>query len=289
MIPESLRPFYPNPVRSIGGTPAVVFRDHRWTLPVIFLAAMRGLAALPARVAVFDRHPDSLPPNEDALARLNVFRAGGGTAGALAEIVANRLSPRDDDWIPAGMEAGLISDVVRFGSEPDGARGLTRYRDGAGVEHRVFSLGMPSGELAYKGALADPEHKLARAGLREVLGWNPAARTAGPGAGGFVLDIDLDFFTIAWEKYTLPFPEEVYAGEFSRPLQSDDYGDYRAVDFMNALARGAGIVTVACEPDFCDGEGKARRILGDVDRLLFGGAMNAAELAVDYPPCYPVE
>ncbi len=284
-IPQTLRNIYPNPVRNVAGTPAVVFRDHRWTLPILYLAGDQGLLKLPARVATFDRHRDSLEPVEARTFPWRFRNAGG--LDELMELVTHGLSPRDDDWLLAGIEAGLISDVIRFGTDPDGMEGVVRYRDRFGFERRIFHLERPLAELSYKGALVDPGHQAAKAGLWEALGWDPSIPGMSRGRGGLILDIDLDFFTIAWELYTIPFTEEIYEGEFVTACQSSFSGTYRPVDFIRVLTEAAGIVTIACEPDFCGGKAKARKIIEDVDRILFRSELHATSIAVDYLPSYP--
>jgi len=285
VVPENLRKIYPNPPQYIFGKPGVIFRDHRWTLPVLYMAAEMNLVRLPALIVMFDRHRDSLPP-DSSLPYLRDFRNAGGLS-ELVELVTFRLSSRDDDWLLSGMEAGLISDAVRFGTEPDGMESITRYMDSAKETHRVYHLERPSRELAYQGALTDERHPDVSEGLWDVLGWNPKSRAIEPGSNGMLLDIDLDFFTIAWETFTLPFPEEVYRKEFLEPCQSIFYDDYRPVDFLSALLKAAGAFTIATEPDFCGGARKARRILGDVNRHLLGGGLNDDSALADYQPGYP--
>ncbi|MHB9029688.1 MAG: hypothetical protein ACYC9O_13045 [Candidatus Latescibacterota bacterium] len=249
------------------------------------MAGEKGLLKLPVLLVVFDRHRDSLAPGESR-ALLNRFR-NGGSFPELADLVSLRLSPRDDDWLLSGMEAGLISDTVRFGTEPDGMEKITRYRDLRGGMHRVFHLERPSTELSYKGALADSDHPAVSEGLWETLGWNPETRSIRPRRGGMHLDIDLDFFTISWETHTLPFPEEVYEKEFLLPRQSLFFDDYLPASFLNSLLDASGAVTIASEPVFCGGREKARRILEDVNRFLLGGILDTGSVSVDYVPPYP--
>lgn len=286
MIPEKFRDIYPNPVQYVAGTPAVVFRDHRWTVPVVRFAAEAGLIRLPARVVTFDRHRDSLVPNGSH--GETAWRRSDGSLEDLVRIVSRKLSPRDDDWIIGGMEEGLISDVVQFRTEPDSMEKITRRNDANGIDHRIFHLERPSAELTWKGALVNAGHEAAAEGVWDVLGWDPENRSV-RGADDLLFDIDLDFFTICWETYTFPFPGEVYEGEFLAPRQSPFFEEYRPVDFIGSLIRAAGTVTIACEPDFCGGEEKARKILGDVNRHVLGGYLDTGQLAVDYSPVYSAE
>jgi hypothetical protein len=291
MIPDSAADIYPNPVQLVSEKPACVFRDHRWTLPVLKMAADSNLLTLPVKIVTFDRHKDSLPPKNGTDA-LETFRSSPGSIDELIDIVANRLSPRDDDWIVSGMELGLISDVVQFGSsgeDSDADETVSVYTDSSGENHRIFYLGRPVSELSYKGALEDKTHVTASAGLWNVLGWNPEKQELTENSGEFIFDIDLDFFTFAWEKYTFPFTREVYDGEFLNPCQSRFYDEYQPIEFACELIKHAALITIACEPSFCGGSLKSAKILADVNDLFFGNALNLDTINVDYTPTYPDE
>jgi len=287
MIPNELREVYSNPPREVFGTPVVIFRDHRWTLPAIACAAKHGLIGLPAVVVTFDRHRDSLIP-EHGLEELARWKKDRGGMDALADIVANLLSPRDDDWIVAGMAAGLVSDVLQFRTGDDDLEPVTRFIDNEGVAHRIFHAGTFGRELTYKGMLADDDHPAAREGAWEAVGWDPVSCTVS-GGRSLVLDVDLDCFTIAWETYVVPFSPEIWRGEFHAP-RSSRYGDAIVpAEVFEGIVRASGIVTVATEPAFCGGKANARRCFERLDRFLFGGVLHGRGIDVDYRPCYPSE
>ncbi|MCD6308903.1 MAG: hypothetical protein J7M24_07915 [Candidatus Latescibacteria bacterium] len=282
---------YPNPVQDIFGTPAVVFRDHRWVLPVLFEAGSGGILELPATVVTFDRHRDALNPLDEG-EMLKDFGSREFTLEELLILVKYHLSPRDDDWIIAGMELGLVSDVVQFGVRGGDAgedENVARHRDTRGRDHRLFHLGLPAAELSFKGALADEGHEACAAGLWNVMAWDPATRSFGKAGRGCLLDFDLDFFTFSWRRYTFPFTAEIYEGEFFLPCQSAYYDDLSPVEMVGSLVRNAGAVSVASEPQFCGGAGNASSILSDVNTRLFGGRIAVDDIAVDYPADYPTE
>ncbi len=280
---------YPNPVQSVFGTPAVVFRDHRWTLPVVHHAETCGLVTLPVKIITFDRHRDALVPmdRDRILPRLRQSKL---SFEDLVNCVKYHLSPRDDDWIIGGMELGLISDVIQFGSECDDrpSEKSTDYEDSTGLRHRIFHLRRPAEELSWKGALADAGHETLSDGLWDCLGWNPEDDAPLTG-NGFIFDIDLDFFTLTWQSYTIAFTEDVFAGEFLKRCQSRYRDDYSPAGFVRDLARKAGIVTIATEPQFCDGAGKSEAILRGGNCHLFGGGIDTDSVLVDYLPDYPSE
>lgn len=288
MIPPELSAIYPNPVVDAFGSPAVVFRDHRWTLPVIALGAERGRIELPAAMVSFDRHRDALVPviGLDALAE---WGKSGGDAIQLAEIVGGSLSPRDDDWTIAGMEAGLLSDVARFRSEDDDMEPITLYTDSGGVTHRIFHLGTFARELSFKGALADGDHPAVKAGLWHSIGWDPRTLRAGGGRRALVLDIDLDYFTAPWGTYVIPFTPEIWMGEFQANRSSPYADEIIPAAVFARMAESAGVVTVACEPDFCGGKSGARKVFMNMDRFLFGGVFRGKKIRIEYRPVYPCD
>ena len=291
MIPDYAKDIYPNPVQYIYGKPVFVFRDHRWTIPVIYIAGEKKLLKIPAKIVIFDRHKDSLSPLNGTEA-LRKFRSENGSFNDLIDIVMKQLSPRDDDWIVSGMELGLISDVVQFSSEEekvDSDEPVSVYTDSSGAEHRIYHLGRPLQELSYKGALADTSHETVSEGLWEVLGWNPSKPGFAENVNEFILDIDLDFFTFIWDKYTFAFTREVYEGEFLSPCQSLFYEEYLPLNFIRELIKKAALLTVACEPSFCGGPQKARNILVDVNDFFLEKELNVDRIKVDYTPVYPDE
>ena len=293
-MPDSLRDIYPNTVRMTGDTPVAVFRDHRWTLPVMALAAEQGLLSLPVCVIGFDRHPDALMPACGAEPLAGVRREGNYSHDVFVPVVRDRLSPRDDDWVRAGMELGIVGDMASFGSIPDDERDenvgdATIHCDTDGAEHRLYRLGRPHHELSFKGAFADGDHPTVRAGMWERLGWNRAGHAFTPPSGPYVLDLDLDYWTISWDTYTFPFPPDVFAGEFGADCQSPGTDPYPVKNFFDRLVAGAVLVTIATEPGFCGGADHAQTILEQVDRYLFDGRLDAGNLRIDYRPVYPDE
>ncbi len=271
-LPETFRTFYPNPVQKAGNAPVIIFRDHRWTIPLLALAGEQGLIRLPATIVSFDRHRDALDP-ANGTEPLERYRRGQGNVAELISLVRVQLSPRDDDWIKAGMELGLIGNTVQFSSDLDMTaheEPVMRYTDRVGVSHRMFRLGRPQTELSYKGALADDRHQAVWQGLWDVSGWNPAERRF---TAPYVLDLDLDYWSISWDRHTFPFSPAVFEGEFGAVCQSPYAEAYPVIQFFLDLVRGTPLVTIATEPDHCGGVESAQVILEGLNRYLFGGAL----------------
>ena len=287
MIPRHASHLYPNDTLDMDGVPLVVFRDHRWILPVLAAARAKGRISVPMLLVSFDRHRDTLLSN-GLRERFAGVHGGDMTFDEMVPVARDLCSPRDDDWITAGMEMGLIGDVVQFGTGGEGIEPNETYMDRDGTCHRLFRLGLPLRELAYGGALADREHAASQNGLWDVLGWNPRDLTADNEAG-YVLDIDLDFFTAPWERYVLPFSEKVYAGEFFSPHASPWVDEIVPAEVLRGFARGASIITVATEPRWCGGIENCRAALAGLNRVFFDDRLKAGDLCIDFHPDYPTD
>lgn len=290
-LPSFVQKIYPNERFEISGTPAVLFRDHRWTLPLLVLAAEEGRLTLPVNIVSFDRHRDSLltADRQKVLAAVDRDSLSFGESVALVE---SMLSPRDDDWIPAGMELGVIENVLQFGSaagESDYICDCTEYFDRTGAPHTIFHLHRPARELSFKGALADSGHWAVKEGLWKMFGWDPAEGIFAGGQDVPVLDIDLDFFTFSWERYTFPFTAEIFHDEFLAPGQSEHSHSLCPAEMVKKLRRATPLITIASEPDFCGGVNNAQAILERMNETLFDGLIEIQDISVDYPAVYPSE
>ncbi len=247
-----------------SGQPLYIYDDHRWILPVIHKVCRKDL---PVVVVTFDRHKDSLSPSwindTDDFSKIDTDE--------LLEIVKNRLSQRDDDWILSGMEMGIISDVVHFTSENDGETDDQPliYKDRKGFVHKVFYLGVPRKELCFRGRLCDENSSVVKAGLWDILGWDPEKKEINPNRK-VVFDIDLDFFTMSWDNYTLPFTEEMFKGEFETFCQSEYFERFNSKKFIDEIIKKSSLVTIAMEPDFCGSREKAGYILELVGKKILG-------------------
>ncbi|MBN1291474.1 MAG: UPF0489 family protein [Candidatus Latescibacteria bacterium] len=291
LIPHSVADIYPNRIQNIFGIPGVIFRDHRWTLPIIYLCGKNGLASLPICLITFDRHHDALIP-KCGVEKLSEFNVNLGTFEELVDLVKYDLSPRDDDWIISGMELGLISHVIQFCSNigyEDHDSPYSEYDDSSGTAHRFYKLGRLKKELSYKGVLTDKDHQAVKSGLWNTLGWDPAVCEISGDMPNLIVDIDCDYFTFFWDTYVLPFTEEIFEGEFKYPCQSSFYSTYEPVRFIRSILRRASVLTLVTEPDFCGGKEKCEAIVSNINNFIFDGNLDFGAIDVDYLPKYPNE
>jgi hypothetical protein len=66
-----------------------------------------------------------------------------------------RLRKIDDDWIKAGMELGLIDNVVLWGVDFEHRTDENMYSDAIGRFHEIYTIGALNNELGYQGDLPD--------------------------------------------------------------------------------------------------------------------------------------
>lgn len=241
--------------------PVIVFRDHRFLVPVLWLARQTGMVREGTDMFRFDAHLDCAGLEEGRAAeRFRQARDFSEVFG-LARAV---LSDRDDDWLALALEAGLVGRCVTVGP-PDSAGG--RY---AG---RSYTVPMLEGLLDSR-RKPRPE---AVPELWEAAGWPLAEpRMADTPV---LLDIDCDYFSFRWRGGQNAWLDRFYEREFDKRPVDCGAGQARSPHwFMRSLIGRAPFVTVAVEPDFCGGEAEARGILGQLDRRFFNGVIDLSAI-----------
>ncbi len=262
---------------SAGRLTVFLHNDHRWTVPLIAAAQREGLVPRPCDLHVFDRHHDALAPR--CVTEIRRIRREDASVDALVALCERSLSRNDDDWIKAAMEIGLVRHAVVFGVEghlPD--RQELEFTDHVGERHRIIPLGLPGSALEFQGSLSDCARRKELAELLSILGWQP-------GEGGFsfshgrpkaFLTVDLDCFVMVWRGYHIPWPEEVYAGEFMKTSNHAPTHAWTGKRFFQGLVDGAGVLDIAREPECCGGPEKSDRVLSDFNRYLLSGDINVS-------------
>jgi hypothetical protein len=222
-----------------GPRRAFVFDPHRLALP----AWDRCGQGQPVLVLTLDRHFDTVPPR--ALPDPSLRGA------ALEALARDALDPRNWDHVLAGMEAGVVSDLVAVARTalPGSVLDPT-WRDRRGQVHQLVAAptldalasdwGTPRASPA-----AQRAHALVQAAPR------------------LVLDLDLDCFTTASDAdptQVLPWPRAVIR-DFLLPRGSEAF-------WSDVLGRCVGL-TIAREPLHCGGLVAAGRLFEDLAQVLF--------------------
>jgi len=259
---------------SLGEHKCFLHKEHRWVLPIIFYNQQKKILSHPCTLVMFDAHHDTLSPNckEDIL-RIKEAKL---TFDELVTLCQERLSDRDDDWVKAGMELGLIDDAVIFGVENGVISGnIEKYEDQQGNAHKIKLLDLPHEELDDRGDLSDIIRSEALSEFWKILGWQYNHQFSFvKDRKKILLDFDLDCFMVHWRGYKFPWPDEIFEKEFLAPLNHRPTSGWTGKGFLNGLMNKAALVTIAREPNFCDGEKKANEILGKVNHFLFDDKLN---------------
>lgn len=256
-------------------------------------AQQQGALPKPCTVIMFDRHHDALDPPNEAMGDLRRLRLEPSLQGVVS-VCSEQLRRIDDDWLKAGMELGFFGDAAILGVHDDfDARNYRSYTDQMGDQHSIEILSsLPRSGLGYQGYLSDVARRSEFETLWKILGWEN--RVGDEKRFRFLSDlpkilltIDLDCFSIPWTDYIFAWPTKVFEAEF---LEVSDYWSasrWSGRLFLQALAKKAGLVTIARASECTGGPEDSDSILeslvryGFEDRLVFEGKPNCSENCSD--------
>lgn len=162
--------------------PVIVFDDHRFVVPVLWLAHQHGIIDQTIDMVRFDGHLDNLdfnPNIKEDFAKLKNF----DEAFLFAE---EKLKKEDDDWLAFSLDQKLCDRVVNI-------------YEGHDQPNPRYAQKM----IQFKGWSRIPDGS----GLFEVI------EEEGP----LLLDIDCDYFTFKWRGSIQPWNDVFYQKEFSGP------------------------------------------------------------------------
>lgn len=259
---------------SLFGKQGFIHKDHRFTLPLVLYAQRKGILPQPCNLILFDAHHDCCPPlNLDEVKMIDIQKI---KINDFIEFCDKKLRSLDDDWIKSGLEIGLFKDVVIFGVQQDDERNQI-YSDNNGVNHNIFiKRSHPGPMLEYQGDLSDYTRDKELKLFWETISWYLVPKQGFSFKGKiepFLLDFDLDCFSMSWEEFTFPWPKEIYEKKY---FKISDYWSTKhqtGKDYLHNLIKFAGFITIATEPGCCGNEGKSKTILNDLNNLLFDNKM----------------
>ncbi len=257
-------------------------RDHRWDLCILKEAQEKRLVPSPCDLVMFDQHYDGLQPR--CLDKIRGLRSSDFTIEQLTTLCQSDLSKNDDDWLIAGMELGMIRDVVMFGvhSRYDARNFPERLEDHAGSSHRTKILGRLDGELRYKGKLSDVIYRDSLSWIWDILRWQYGDdhRFSFVDNGEPIwVSFDLDVFAFRWSDYVLPWSDEIFCNEFLRRSEAYTTPGWTAKDFLHGLLELAGLFTISTEPGCCGGMRNVGEILERLNRYVLDDALEVPSLA----------
>lgn len=252
------------------GKHIVLYDDHRWILNVIFEAMKLTIfnGKIP-NIIFFDHHDDACY-TDVRLSKYGIDNILEMKSRDFWSLVEFDLSALDDDWVTAGMELGIINNVVCIGNvENNNIQDWDNnsYQTATNVVHKGFSINHLKWEFGSRGVIGDSIVKYPfYQTVREIFGFRYGQSLLRP-QHPYVLDFDLDCFTTEYKDTTYAWPKYFFREEF---WPKDDFQHRH---YIQQLIANASIITICREPECCGGLGESNRILGYLDRYLFDGVL----------------
>ena len=257
----------------------ILYDDHRWLLNVFFKILKDSLLPAPPKLVFFDSHDDAGEARSKAelLASLGVSNVLDATEREFSSFVDYDIRTDDGNWLSVACELNLVSDVVNIGDKYSGNIDLMngRYTSQDGVSHQLFRLSENLDyELGCRGSLGDRAKEREYHAIREFFDVQYSSDHARLGnISPFILDFDLDFFTLNTNEGTMAWPLKVWDKHY------DSFSS--ETRFVRDLIHKAMVITICREPDYCgnpDGIAGANYNLQNIDRYFFNGNLGTTLL-----------
>lgn len=247
----------------------VLYEDHRSILNVLFYLKLVRDIDTPLDLVMFDDHDDFLTPHKGPLKKIVNFLKKPSQE-KLNQIVEFDLSSRDDDWVKAGMELGIIGNVFLFNSTKCTLGFREEYKTKKFGTKCLYNIGDVWAALGYQGILTDT-HKYYLKPLWDDLGWEYKDNRFSfkKERNKYVFDIDLDCFsTTVWDE-TISVPEDIFFHKLTEIRNPINSSYYDCQSFMKDLIKDSELVTICFENGCCGGIRQSQKIFNMVDCLLF--------------------
>lgn len=249
----------------------IIYDDHRWLLNVLYKIQKDGLLPGPPKLVFFDSHDDAgrTEKKSELLAHIGVENLFDATEKAFSSFVDYDIRTDDGNWLSVACELNLVSDAVVIGNKyNDNIEMMNNtYTSEDGTTHRLFELSSDlAAELGCRGSLGDRARDGEFCEIRKFFNSQYGHRYARVGEmTSFVLDFDLDFFTLDTEEGTMAWTHNIWKKHF-------DLGKPGAT-FIHDLIGKAIVITVCREPDYCGGIAGSNYNLQNLDNYFFNGQL----------------
>lgn len=255
----------------------LLYDDHRYLLNVLFRIFKSGLLQGPPNLVFFDSHDDAKKTKKASalLKSIGVKTLSDATEKLFLSFVDYDIDTNDGDWLSVACELNLIGDVVlignKFGTNLEQDIIVRKSEDGS--RHKLFLLDSHlDEEFGPRGKLGDIAREDEFEAIRSFFDIEPSGNNAQIGKmKPFVLDFDLDFFTL-WseEEGSVPWPQRVWEKRFGRFTSG-----YR---FVRDLMKDAEVITISREPDYCESIAGSNYNLKNLDGYFFDGELGTSLL-----------
>ncbi len=251
-------------VYMLNEKPIIVFEDHRFVIPVLWLAQKLEVISPGIDMIRFDAHMDAVECDSGIQGIYSTIEDFNG----VFEFARTKLRQNDDDWLTFATDVELVGNSVTFheGSQS----GTERHRE------KIYRLSCLEGELASRGQFGD--HVNSEHPINSIVGWDWSKKSLR--SAPILLDIDCDYFTFSWRGKTFPWQRSFYQDEFSPTAEDVEMNGWTNLKFIKIIIKRAPFVTICLEHGCCGGKDNAKAILGSLNSVLFEDVINLKEIYV---------
>lgn len=255
-----------------GGVKDVfIYEDHRTILNILTgLKKVKQLSE-PPNLIMFDRHDDYCNVQVDEkLNRLSEL-SKDLEIEKVNQFVEFELNPLDDDWVKAGMELGVIGDCILFNEQNSNIGYKEEYDTRNFGQKTMYNAGDIWNSLRSRGNLGDAVKSENFEDLHNALDWHFSERRFAfkSERKKFVLDFDLDCFTVDIYGKTYSLPHNILLEKLTDRIYSDYHSYFSSADFIKDLISDAEIITICSEVGCSGGIREAQKIFNSIDVILF--------------------
>lgn len=249
----------------------IVYEDHRFIVPILWLAKKINLITTPINLVYFDRHNDALDLSKDKIESLKKLC----DFNEVFEFVKTQLKQLDDDWLRTLMHLGIVDNALVIGDidcENFNNEAVQKWNDLEGKMHLLRGINSLEVAFNFQGSLSDLAKDYLLKPIWSILGWEHNRES------GFVMqdtpiliDFDLDYFTFEWRNRSYAWRKDFYSNEFDNISTYFSTKDWSGGKFLNNLIKRAPFITIAKEPKCCGGLDESNDILSKITNKLFSG------------------
>ena len=233
-----------------------------------------GLLPNPPKLVFFDSHDDAgyTQPKAKLLECLGIENVFDATEKAFSAFVDYDIKTDDGNWLSVACELNLVSDAVvigdKYSNNIEEINGVYKSEDG--IIHHLFNLSNNlEYELGCRGSLGDHVREDEFRDIRSFFNSKYGHSHALIGdMTPFVLDFDLDFFTLDTNDGVIAWPQQIWEKHFNSLKPG--------AEMMRNLIQKAMVITICREPDYCGSIGGiagSNYNLQNLDNYFFEGAL----------------
>ncbi|MCP4364457.1 MAG: hypothetical protein GY800_04090 [Planctomycetes bacterium] len=263
---------------SNAGKSIFVYENHRFIVPILWLAQSKNIITYPINFVYFDHHLDALVEQRERKKIASDIEKAK-TFDDVFKIVYDNLSIKNDTWLRLLMDLEIVKDAVVMGDveatlhEKNKFEKFSDLKENEHLLKNMYSLG---GTFESQGDLIDLARRPSLESLWAILGWKYDIQKKDfvmHDTPPILLDFDLDYFTFRWREWICSWRDDFYSKEYDMPSTHYTKAGWNGEKFLNKLIKRAPFVTIAKESRCCGGQQESNSVLKELSNKFFSGAI----------------